>query len=223
MISDRGPGVAPLCGIYELNGDVLTIVWGSGHSERPKGFTKEDEAVHTWKRVARKPEKKSQAEEDAVPRFERWALRFGQDAKQVVRILGFYNIEIGVVGGGAPDVTYLTPSETHPTVRRGPAADEQRLYMTLKDQSLLTICRRMAENVGVETDRRLVLLFFPDDLEDKLAELERKHVDLPVTHLAMKTVFGFRPAGNGWEPYVVAQETKKETASLDSDQENRAK
>jgi len=45
---------------------------------------------------------------NSIPRWERWDIRYPDDPKRFARILDFFDVEIGVAGGGIKDVTYLS-------------------------------------------------------------------------------------------------------------------
>ncbi|MBC8872141.1 MAG: hypothetical protein H8E44_22140 [Planctomycetes bacterium] len=150
--------------------------------------------------------------DDVIPPHERWEIRFSTAGIQTyARQLDFFKIELGAVGGGSPQVDYAgNLSKIKPDRRRGDSEDEQRLYMSWQKDSgsMSAFDRQLLARAGIQTERRLVLQFYPQKIEELLSRLEAQeaqshgHTD-PRSFL--KTVFGVRPIRGGHAFYVKDQ------------------
>ncbi len=65
--------------------------------------------------------------------------------------------------------------------------------------------RQLLDRAGVATDRRHVLQFYPEDVEERLLALEAEAAGGKTPQEYLKTIFAVRPAGRGYEFYVVRQ------------------
>lgn len=147
---------------------------------------------------------------DIVPPWDRWEIRYttsGIDA--YARQLDFFKIELAAAGGGMNKVQYASNLSGRPVTREGLPADEKRIYMTWQGNSpLAAFDRQLLSKAGINPARRLVLQFYPKDTEkllfsvEVLAAREKGHTDY---REFLKTIFGVRPAGNGYEFYVIEQ------------------
>ncbi len=60
---------------------------------------------------------------------------------------------------------------------------------------------------GIDTNNRLVLQFFPKDVEDRLTRIESEYANGKTDLESLnKTVFALRPKGSGWEFFVEEQQ-----------------
>jgi len=148
---------------------------------------------------------------DVIPPWERWEIRFTTTGLQAyARQLDFFGIELGVVGGGSPKVDYAyNLASPKPSRRPGDPEQEKRMYMTWKGGgTLAAFDRQLVARAGINTQRRVILQFYPEKTEKLLYSLEvqaaRKagHTD---PREFLKTIFGVRPAGRGYEFYVIDQ------------------
>lgn len=143
---------------------------------------------------------------DAVPRWERWEIRYeAPTLKSYARQLDFFGIELGAVGG-APQVDYAYQlSATTPKNRQGLGDEEKRLYLTWRGGRLEGLDRKLLENAGIEVDRRIVMQFYPQKVEDTLARLEKEHTKDGRVDKLRKTIFGVRSTNGGYEFFIIEQ------------------
>ena len=145
---------------------------------------------------------------DLIPPWERWEIRYttsGLDA--YARQLDFFKIELAAAGG-TPLVDYaLNLAKPKPDRRQGKPEDEKRMYMTWQNASspLAVFDRRLLDKAGINTQRRLVLQFYPKETEMKLLRAEAENARGRNAREFLKTIFGVRPAGSGYEFFVIDQ------------------
>lgn len=149
--------------------------------------------------------------DDIVPPWDRWEIRFASSSMNAyARQLDFFKIELGAAGGGSSTIDYASNLRiASPATRRGDPESEDRLYMSWRDPNspLAAFDRQLLAKAGIATQRRLVLQFYPKDVERLLMTIEastaeaRRHKPQEF----LKTIFGVREAGNGYEFYVIDQ------------------
>jgi len=140
----------------------------------------------------------------------RWEIRFdpGNTLETYAKQLDFFGIELGVL---LPDnhLLYIRDlSKAQPTVRQGPADRETRYYFTWRQGELVSadmeLLHKALGNQAQTLKDRLLLKFLPDQWAAHLAELEKQYA-ADKTKKIRKTRFGIRPAGEGYEFYVMEQ------------------
>jgi len=148
--------------------------------------------------------------DNIIPRWERWEIRWtsnGIDA--YARQLDHFGIELGAAGGGRPNVDYASNlSKGRPDSRQGAGANEKRMYMTWKGGPLEQFDRQLLARAGIPTANRLMMQFFPEEVEDRLAWIEMENAKSQGHSSAkefLKTVFGVQNDGRGYEFFVVDQ------------------
>lgn len=148
--------------------------------------------------------------DNLIPRWERWEVKW--ESKSIAAYatqLDFFKIELGAAGG-KPNIDYaFNLSKGRPDTRTGPSKDEKRIYMSWRgntplkafDQTLLT-------RAGIAYQGRLMVQFYPEEVEDRLAWIEMENAK-SLGHSSVKeflrTVFGVRPQGRGYEFFVQDQ------------------
>lgn len=148
--------------------------------------------------------------DDIIPRWERWEIRYNTNSLDAyIEQLDFFGIEIGAVGGGEKQIDYARGfASGRPTRRVGAGDKEQRLYMTWTGGALKQFDIRLLQMAGITTDRRIVMQFYPRDVENRLANLElafaKKNGKTSVKQIK-QTVFGVRRGGPGFEYYIISQ------------------
>jgi hypothetical protein len=146
---------------------------------------------------------------DIIPPWDRWEIRFttsGIDA--YARQLDHFKIELGAVGGGKPTVDYAyNLSKGKPDRRTGKPDEEKRLYMTWQQGTspLAAYDRQLIGRAGIATQRRLIMQFYPRETELQLLRLEVENAKGRDPREFLKTIFGVRPGGSGFEFYVIEQ------------------
>lgn len=142
------------------------------------------------------------------PREQRWFVRFSDRAsvEEYGKQIDFFKIELGAI---LPDgrLAYMSGvSGANPQVRYvQTGADEKRLYFTWQGGE-----RRGADvelfrkaNISIAPDAP-IFHFYPADLENRLALLEKKYRNKPVKQIR-RTYFSVDPSGKGYEPRVTRQ------------------
>jgi hypothetical protein len=157
---------------------------------------------------SRGPGPEGEGRSDIVPPWERWEIRFttaGLDA--YARQLDFFKIELGAAGG-KPKVEYAyNLAKSRPDTKTADPDDEKRLYMSWQNAQspLAAFDQQLLQRAGIETARRLVLQFYPKDIEMDLLRKEAEAGRGKDPRSFLKTIFGVRPGGRGYEFYVIDQ------------------
>ena len=156
------------------------------------------------------------ADEDIIPRHERWELRFS--AKNVAGYaaqLDYYKIELGVLGGGVQGVDYAKGLAGSPTARKGDSDSEKRLYFMWVDRSspLFQFDRQLLQKASINIGAgRELLKFVEPELENMLANVElefaKKKGHNSVTEI-QKTIFESQASGGGYGFVVLDQRYRK--------------
>lgn len=144
--------------------------------------------------------------EDIIPRWQRWEVRWStRGLSAYAQQLDFFKIELGAIGG-SPQVDYAYNfHKPRPDRRSGPPDQDKRLYMTWRSGTLEALDRTLLARAGIKTDGRLVVQFYPEAVEDQLAALEMENARGRKVNEFLKTVFGVRPVGAGYEFFVLEQ------------------
>jgi hypothetical protein len=147
--------------------------------------------------------------DNIIPRWERWEIRFESSSiNAYARQLDFFKIELGAAGGGKPNVDYAyNLTKGRPDTKQGPGNKDQRLYMTWRGGTLQQFDRQLLGKAGINSNNRLVLQFYPEEVEDQLAWIEKENADKQGKTLQeyLKTVFGVEADGSGWKFTVIEQ------------------
>ena len=144
---------------------------------------------------------------NVVPPWERWEIQYSTTSINVyARQLQGFGIELGAAGG-SNTVDYATNlTKPRPDRRTGPADAEQRIYMTWRSGPLKAFDEQLLQRAGAQTAGRIVMQFYDEQLVRHMESLEFANAgesQPPETWL--KTVFGVRPKGNGYEFYIIEQ------------------
>ena len=147
--------------------------------------------------------------DNIIPRWERWEVRWTSNGLQAyARQLDYFKIELGAAGGGRTQVDYaVNLSQSRPDTRQG-TADDKRMYMTWKGGQLQQFDRQLLANAGIPTGNRLLMQFYPEEVEDQLAWIEMEHAKTQGRSSAkefLKTIFGVRAKGRDYEFFVAEQ------------------
>ncbi len=140
----------------------------------------------------------------ALPPHKRWQIVFedGLTLDEYAKRLDFFEIELGVLGAG--EVIYLRHlAQEKPETRRGKSKDDLRLYLSWRSGKMKDADAELLKRAGVPP-ARLVLQFYPDELERKLLQLEHDYRDREASAIA-KTRFGIRKIDDGFEFCVIDQ------------------
>jgi len=144
--------------------------------------------------------------ENIIPRWERWEVRWSATSLSgYARQLDYFQIELAVAGGTSQVDYAFNLGKPRPDRRSGMPDKENRLYMTWRAGTMEEMDRTLLARAGVPTEGRLILQFFPEVIEDQLAVLEMENARGRNVKEFLRTVFGVRPAGSGYEFFVVEQ------------------
>ena len=143
--------------------------------------------------------------ENVIPPWDRWELRFESTNINIyAQQIDHFKIEIAAIGG-APKVDYDSKvSQSKPSTRQGTSKAEKRVYMTWKDGKLRAFDRRLLQKAKIATNNRIVMQFIPRELNVALHQLEFNNTEKDPKEW-LKTIFGLRKKGAGWEFYIIDQ------------------
>lgn len=143
---------------------------------------------------------------NVIPPWERWEIRYSTSSVRLyARQLDSFGIELGAAGG-APLVDYATNlSKAKPDTRQGPSKEEKRIYMTWKSGKLQDFDRALLKKAGIRVDNRILMQFYSKELQHKLEALEFANSPDKTPEEWLKTIFGVRAAGGGYEFYIIDQ------------------
>ena len=146
---------------------------------------------------------------DGIPAWERWEIRMRADSDaEYAKQLDFFKVELGVAGGGNPNVDYISNvSSAKPTVRLGQdPKNEKRLRFLHRSGELRQADRRLAAKAGVKTDGRVVFQFYDQQTYNLLLSLEAAKKGNRRIKEVRRTVFAVRGSAGRYEFYVVEQQ-----------------
>lgn len=145
--------------------------------------------------------------EDGIPAYERWEIRMSAtNLDEYARQLEFFGVELGVAGGGNPNVEYISKlSAPKPTTRIGNPKNERRLRFLHRSGELRQADRQLAARSGVRTDGRVVFQFYSDQMYQQLLTLEAQRKGDRSISQVRRTVFGVRGTAGRYEFYVIDQ------------------
>ncbi len=141
-----------------------------------------------------------------VPRAMRWEIMFaeGNTLAAYAQQLDYFKIELGVVGEGGQVHYAYNLSKPKPDRRTGRASDESRLYMSWRSGTLQETDRTLLARAGIAAEGRVVLQFYPSEVENQLAQLERQFAGREASGIH-KTRFGVKADGRRFAFYVTGQ------------------
>jgi hypothetical protein len=145
--------------------------------------------------------------EDGIPAYERWELRMSAaNLDEYARQLQFFGVELGVAGGGNPNVEYIfNLTAPKPDTRRGDPKAEKRLRFLHRSGELRKADRDLAARAGVATDGRVVFQFYSPQMYQALLQLEYNSKGKRTISQVRKTVFGVRGSAGRYEFFVIEQ------------------
>src|SRR5262245_52712784 len=145
---------------------------------------------------------------DGIPAYERWEIRMtASNLDEYAKQLDFFKVELGVAGGGSPNVDYVANlSAARPTVRVGDPKAEHRLRFLHRSGELRAADRQLAAKAGVRTDGRVVFQFYNEATYRNLLAIEAARKGNRRIKDVRRTIFGVRANRGGYEFYVIDQE-----------------
>lgn len=145
---------------------------------------------------------------DGIPAWERWEIQMAaKTLDEYARRLDFFQVELGVAGGGDPNVQYISNlAAAKPKVRAGSPKDEKRLRFLHRSGELKAADRALAAKAGVNTSGKVVFQFYSQETYNKLLTLENARLNGKRIKDVRKTVFGVRNVGPRFEFFVIDQQ-----------------
>jgi hypothetical protein len=145
---------------------------------------------------------------DGIPAYERWEIRLSAtNLDEYAKQLDYFKVELGVVGGGNPNVDYISNlSAAKPTVRVGEPKNEHRLRFLHRSGELRSADRQLAAKAGVKTDGRIVFQFYNEGTYRSLLALEAARKGNRRIKEVRRTVFGVKADRGKYEFYVINQQ-----------------
>jgi len=145
---------------------------------------------------------------DGIPSWERWEVRLNATTtEEYAKQLDFFKIELGIAGGGNPNVTYVSNvSAAQPSVRVGAPKDEKRLRFMHRSGQLRDADRRLAQKAGVNVDTKVVFQFYSPETYTNLLTLENIAKGQRRIIEVRRTVFGVKTTAGRYEFYVISQD-----------------
>ena len=144
--------------------------------------------------------------EGGIPRAARWEVFFqeGSSLTLYARQLDNFGIELAAVGSGGQISYAYNLAKSKPDQRSGPGQDEERLYMSWRSGRRQEADRSLLTRAGIALGGRLVVQFYPSEVENRLAQIELDFAGRQAGEIR-KTRFGVRSVDNGFEFYVLEQ------------------
>jgi hypothetical protein len=140
-----------------------------------------------------------------VPRGQRWEIRFsGNTTAEYARQLDFFKVELAVLGSGNEVYYAYNFSKRKPDQRVGPRDQEKRLYMSWRRGTLEKTDRELLKAAGIDSEGKIVLQFYPPEVEAQLAQLERDYRKREPRDIR-QTRFAVVTKGRGFEFQVMDQ------------------
>ena len=142
-----------------------------------------------------------------VSREQRWSIIFreGQSPEEYARQLDALKVELAVVNGPNQLVYVSNFSSPQPTRRFGTGQKDNRLYFLWQGSGRKASDLALLKKAGVEVGENVVLQFYPQGAEDRLARLEMSYRGRQPSEIRV-TRFQVVPEGNSYTFKVVAQE-----------------
>jgi hypothetical protein len=150
---------------------------------------------------------------DPANLWRNWELHFsrGTAKEKYARELDFFGIELAVVQPGNKLLYVSSFSRKKVQTRVGPADQEKRCYLTWREGDLSRADAELLSRAGISSEDHVVLKILPPKVEAALVALERASAGGSLDGVR-KTRFGIRPAGDGYEFYVMEQFRKEQPA-----------
>ena len=145
---------------------------------------------------------------DAPGAAERWEIQLSATTMQEYAAqLDALKIELGIVGGGDSEVTYVSRmNQVRPEVRKGLPEDEHRLRFLHRSGQLREADRRLVQKAGVDPAGKVVFQFYSNEICDQLLKLEHAAQGERPLSAVRRTTFGVRQAPGKYEFFVLSQE-----------------
>ena len=148
----------------------------------------------------------------SVARWQRWQVKFATSSvAEYARQLDLFKIELAAIGGGQDSIDYaFNLSQAKPERRTAVGGEEDnRLYMTWRSGALEEFDRQLLARAGIATAGRLIVQFYPRDVEAQMAALESQRAGRHSLGDIVRTVFQVQKTGPGYRFEVTEQDYKQ--------------
>ncbi len=147
---------------------------------------------------------------DGIPAWERWEVRLNASSLATyAQQLDYFEVELGVAGGGSPNVEYVSKLSTAKPLRRvGDPKDEKRLRFLHRSSQLREADRELARRAGADPSGKIVFQFYSQATYQKLLVLENQQLNGRRIKDVLKTVFGVRGSAGKYEFFVIEQQLR---------------
>lgn len=145
----------------------------------------------------------------ATPRWERWKIQYPPlRESDYASLLDELGIEIGCFGGSQAGIDIIANLSRPAPVPRKVSEDERLYFRQMSESGNLAIDRQLLKRAGVATSGRIVVHFYPPEVENELAWVEKDFHDANGKYLkdVKQTVFGLRPLSGTYEFFVIDQQ-----------------
>jgi hypothetical protein len=141
-----------------------------------------------------------------IPRPQRWVIRFdGGNLKIYAKQLDFFKIELAAIGKDDLVHYAFNLAKPKPDSRTGSPDEEKRLYMTWRSGPLQEADRTLLTRAGIDLSGRVIMQFYPAEVEQALARLERDYAAGKDVNDIRRTNFDVRQEGNQFQFVVTGQ------------------
>src|SRR5690606_36413083 len=144
--------------------------------------------------------------EGGFPRPQRWRIQFDNTTLEAyARQLDAFGIELAATQPGrvvsAQGILGVRPQRR----TAGEGTQENRLYMSWQGGTLQQFDMQLLQAAGISPRGKLIVQFYPEQVENRLAELERAFANRAANQIR-RTTFGIRIAGGRADFYVISQD-----------------
>ena len=146
---------------------------------------------------------------NTVPRWERWQIEYNATTLgEYADKLDFFGVELAAIGGGKKQIDYAFNLSKKKPDTRSSSEDDTRIYFTWSHGSLRAGDRDLLARAGITTRGRLLVQFYPPEVENTLALLENKELSGRPLDGVKKTVFGILGSSGKYEFVVLRMQRK---------------
>jgi hypothetical protein len=141
------------------------------------------------------------------PREQRWYVRFSDSGTldTYAEQLDFFKIQFGVLNPDGQLIYVSNFTKAKPDTQVvSTGKNEKRLYMTWQGGGRKQADIQLFQKAGVDARRGTIFHFYPPNVENMLAQLERDYRNKPATEIR-RTYFVVEPEGSGYKFTVTRQ------------------
>ena len=144
--------------------------------------------------------------EGGFPRAQRWRIQFDNTTLEAyARQLDAFGIELAAIQPGRVEYAQGFVGGRPQRRTAGEGTQENRLYMSWQGGTLQQFDMQLLQAAGISPRGKLIVQFYPEQVENRLAELERAFANRAANQIR-RTTFGIRIAGGRADFYVISQD-----------------